>query len=64
MSRKIRTVEASTQDVFVNVNDLLLDIMRSMDKAKNDAERLTYKKLVNRLTDIRDRTHDAHSNGK
>lgn len=54
---KIRTAEASTQDVFVDVNDLIIDLMMAAENAPNDSERKAYKKVIQKLTELRNNAH-------
>ena len=56
---KIRAVEAPTQDVFVDVNDLIIDLMMAAEEASNDNERRAYKKVIQKLTDVRNKAHAA-----
>ena len=57
MSNRIRTAEASTQDVYVDVNDLIIDLMMEAEKADNASEREAYKKIIQKLTDLRNNRH-------
>lgn len=58
MSDKIRTAEASTQDVFVDINDLIIDLMMEAEKTDSDAERKAYRKVIQKLTELRNKGHD------
>lgn len=50
---KIRTAEAATQDVFVDINDLIIDLMMEAENADNDSERKVYRRLIEKLTALR-----------
>jgi len=52
---KIRTVEATTQDVFVDVNDLIVDLMLVAENTTNEHERAAYKKVIQKLTALRNK---------
>lgn len=64
MPDEIRTSEAPTQDVFVDVNDLIIDLMMAADKADNASEREAYKKVIKKLTDIRNRYNAKKQSGQ
>lgn len=53
----IRVRESSTEDVYVNVNDLIIELMVELGKTSTDAERSAINKIINRLTRIRDASH-------
>jgi hypothetical protein len=50
---KIRTAEASTQDIFVDINDLIIDLMMEAENADNESERKVYRRLIEKLTTLR-----------
>lgn len=54
---KIRTAESPTTDVFVDVNDLIIDLMMKAESATNDYERKAYKNVIQKLTDLRNKAH-------
>lgn len=53
----IRTKESATNDIYVNVNDLLIELHLELDKTQNETERSGIRRMINRLTNIRDKTH-------
>jgi hypothetical protein len=53
----IRVRESSTEDVYVNVNDLIIELMVELGKTSTDAERSAINKIISRLTRIRDASH-------
>lgn len=57
MGDKIRTAEATTQDIFIDANDLIIDLMIEAEKASTELERKTYKKVIQKLTDLRNKSH-------
>lgn len=54
---KIRSKEIDDKEIFINVNDLIIEIMLEVDKAASDTEKKVYRNIVTRLTEIRDRSH-------
>jgi len=54
---KLRVVESTTQEVFVDVNDLIIDLMLAAEASTNETERRTYKKVIQKLTDVRGKAH-------
>jgi hypothetical protein len=57
----IRAKESPTKDVYLNVNDLIIELMRELEKANNDSERNAIKRVIARLTHIRDASHGRTS---
>jgi len=53
----IRVRESSTKDVFINVNDLIIELMSELGKANNESERNAIQRVITRLTKIRDASH-------
>ena len=54
---KVRTAESSTSDVYININDLIIELMLEAEKAPTQAEKQYIKELVNRLVKKRNDSH-------
>lgn len=57
MPNKIRTVEISSTEVYVDVNDLIIELLVELDNSSSEQEKKILRSLVNRLTDIRNKGH-------
>ena len=53
----VRTVESNTTDVYVDVNDLIIDLMLEAERSSSEIERTTLKRVINKLTKMRNRSH-------
>ena len=58
----IRAKESAENEIYINVNDLLIELHLELGKALSEAERSGIKLMINRLTDIRDKTHNKKVN--
>jgi hypothetical protein len=54
---KVRTTEISDKEVYVDVNDLIIELLLEIDRSGVEAEKKAYRSLVARLTAIRDKAH-------
>jgi len=54
---KIRTTEATTKEVFIDANDLIIDLMLMVENAVTDGERKALKKVIQRLNELRKQGH-------
>ena len=54
---KIRTTEATTKEVFIDANDLIIDLMLMVETATNEGEKKALKKVIQRLNDLRKQGH-------
>jgi hypothetical protein len=54
---KIRSIESNTTEVYVDVNDLIIELLLEVDKAQSEHEKKAYRSLISRLTEIRDKSH-------
>lgn len=54
---KIRTAESATSDVYINVNDLIIELMLEAEKASTQAEKQYIKELIARLVRKRNEGH-------
>ena len=57
MIGKVRTTEISDKEVYVDVNDLIIELLYEIDRSSVEAEKKAYRALVVRLTAIRDKAH-------
>jgi hypothetical protein len=55
---KLRTAESATSDVFININDLIIELMLAAEKAGNAERREALKAVIRKLTDIRNSPHN------
>lgn len=46
---KVRTAESTTSDVYINVNDLIIELMLESEKANSQAEKDYIRNLIARL---------------
>jgi len=53
----IRAKESATNDVYINVNDLIIELMVELSNVHSDAERSAINRIVARLTALRDKSH-------
>ena len=53
----IRTLEASTKEVYVDVNDLIMRLMVMREKELSEAERKPYDKILKLLEQMRVEGH-------
>lgn len=52
-STRYKVVESNTTDVYVDVNDLIIDLMKELDATSSDAEKKVYRGLIAKLDSIR-----------
>ena len=57
MIGKIRTLETQTSEVYVDVNDLIIELLLEVDRCESEPEKEAYRSLVTRLTEMRDKGH-------
>lgn len=56
-----RTVEVNNSEVYVDLNDLIIEFMLLANSATSEAERHVYNVVVQRLTTLRNSGHGAKS---
>lgn len=61
MKHEVRVVELPTKEVFVDVNDLIMEFFSKMESSGNEIEKKVYRDLIARLTSVRDRAHKVGS---
>lgn len=54
---KVRTAENTNSDIYMNINDLIIDLMMEAEKSDNQAERAFIKKLIAKLVSKRNEAH-------
>lgn len=57
MIGKVRSLEIQTQEVYIDVNDLIIELLLEIERCQTDSEKDAYRALVARLTDVRDKSH-------
>lgn len=57
LEMKVRTTEATTREVFVDINDLIIDLMLEVEKATSQDAKSAIKQLINKLTKLRNEGH-------
>ena len=57
----IRTVEANTQEVYLDINDLVIWLLLEAEKSSNETERKVYKKVALKITEMRKKGHGISS---
>jgi hypothetical protein len=59
MTHNIRVVELPSKEVYIDINDLIIEMLLKADSALNDAEKKVYRDMADRLSNMRDRAHKA-----
>jgi len=54
MSKYIRVKRDSSDEVYVDANDLIIELMKKSEKSSSETERNIYKQIIKLITDIRD----------
>jgi hypothetical protein len=54
---KVRTTEAVTKEVFIDANDLLIDLMQEVEKATTEGEKKALKKIIQKIMELRKQSH-------
>lgn len=62
MSHSIRVVELPTKEVYLDINDLIIEYLLKADNAQNEIEKKVYRELADKLCAMRDRAHKAGVN--
>ena len=57
LDMKVRTAESQTSDVFININDLIIELMLQAESASSQEKKDALKSIIRRLTDIRNTSH-------
>ena len=50
---KVRTVEAQAKEVFMDVNDLIIDLMLEEQNCSTQEGKATIRKIIKKLTELR-----------
>lgn len=61
MKNKVRCVEISDKEVFIDVNDLIIELMIKANQAVSETERKVYTDLVETLSNARNNAHKTGS---
>ena len=62
MSHSIRVVEIPSKEVYIDANDLIIELLIKANNSLSSAESKVYKELADRLSMMRDRAHKAGVN--
>ena len=62
MTHNIRVVELPSKEVYVDINDLIIEYLLKADNAPNEIEKKVYRELANKLSTMRDKAHKAGVN--
>lgn len=54
----IRTKEIDDKEVYIDVNDLMVELLRDLEKCATEAEKKVYQDIVNKLVELRKKAHD------
>lgn len=57
MISKIRVKEYDDKEVFVNANDLIIELLLKLDKAHSEVEKHSIRCFIARITELRDTAH-------
>ena len=57
MTHNIRVVELPTKEVYIDINDLIIEMLIKVDHANNEYEKKVYREMADRLSLIRDKAH-------
>jgi len=57
MTHNIRVVELPTKEVYIDINDLIIEMLIKVDSALNEYEKKVYREMADRLSLIRDKAH-------
>lgn len=55
---KIRTTEAQTREVFVDVNDLIIELMMDEQNASSQEVKAAIRAIIKKLTGLRKQGHE------
>lgn len=58
---KVRTTEAQTRDIFVDVNDLIIELMMDEQNATSQEAKQAIRKVIAKLTELRKQGHERSS---
>jgi hypothetical protein len=62
MNHNIRVVEIPSKEVYIDANDLIIELLIKANNTAVIAESKVYKELADRLSMMRDRAHKAGVN--
>jgi hypothetical protein len=57
LDMKVRTAESQTSDVFININDLIIELMLQAEGASSQEKKDALKSIIRKLTSIRNSSH-------
>jgi hypothetical protein len=59
MNHNIRVVELPSKEVYIDANDLIIELLIKANNSLSSVESKVYKELADRLSMMRDRAHKA-----
>jgi uncharacterized protein YbjQ (UPF0145 family) len=62
LTHSVRVVELPSKEVYIDINDLIIEFLLKADSATNDHEKKVYRELSDRLSSMRDRAHKLGAN--
>jgi hypothetical protein len=62
MNHNIRVVELPSKEVYIDANDLIIELLIKANNSLSSVESKVYKELADRLSMMRDRAHKAGVN--
>ena len=57
MTHNIRVVELPSKEVYVDINDLIIEFLLKATGASSEAEKKIYRELADKLSAVRDKAH-------
>ena len=54
---KVRTTEAVIKEVFIDANDLMIELMLEVEKASNESEKKTLRRIIQKINELRKQGH-------
>ena len=62
----IRVTELASKETYVDINDLIIELLIKQENLKTDLEKKAYKDIIERLKTLRDKAHKGvkHVNSK
>lgn len=62
MTHSVRVIELSSKEVYVDINDLIIEFLLKADDASSEQEKKVYRELADKMSSIRDKAHKAGVN--
>lgn len=62
MNHNVRVVELPSKEVYIDINDLIIELLVKADNASNEHEKKVYRELSEKLSTMRDKAHKVGAN--